>query len=846
MRKIFCVLSLAAALLLLSVPSFAQSNLGRVFGAVTDQSGGAIAGASVTVIDTARGINRALTTDDAGQYNAPNLIPGNYTVHATAAGFETIDRQNIVVEVGQELRVDLSLKPGAQTQTVTVTEALPLVNTTSAAVSSTIENQDINQLPLNGRNFQSMTDFRPGVQTKPGGGTDARYTNGQQSEENIWLLDGLFNKGTYGANSVIGGGNLAGEGSTLVPLDTIQEVTFIENPKAEYGWGSGAIVNLGFKSGTNSLHGSAYAYGRDDALQARNPFATQKPGTALEQPGMSIGGPIIKNKLFFFGGYEAKRVVSSTTASITEPTTASFATAGSPNGNISNSFPDAIYDVIKNHGGIGSLSQLSTNLAGCNYSQISAAAATILSAANSLAANVAQYCNVANGLFNYSAVSTATQPVQIPNFQHTDNFLAKMDYHISDHNSLNGEYFFGTGNTYSNAGTPVEPWWGSTTPVRGQGLTAVDIWTPNSAWVNEARGGFHIYNQIIGIGECADNGIPPATGKSNFAGYTSGSPDYSSFGLNVGASAPCAMPFLTVGTFTALGNEARGYEPRVETAYKADDQVSYTLGAHAFKFGFEYRLSSLVGGAHGYAQGAINFGTSGINDTPLSITNALEDYLAGYTSSGQILVGPPDITTHQSFYGAFFQDDWRATSKVTVNLGLRWEYTTPLSEIHNLFGDFVPNNPAVPSGLVQIGVTPGFNSLWNPDHHVVMPRFGIAWDTTGTGKNVLRVGAGTMYAYNATSGMLGNGNIDPNTTPTGIPFYAPNGSTVAGPAGGNIATAALLLPNAALGNNGTWNQAAQFLATLRPRWPAAKGKPTVYRASQPQRRNAASADSTPT
>src|SRR5271154_6348810 len=138
MRKISGLLSLAVALLLFCAPMFAQSNLGRVFGAVTDQSGGAVAGASVTVIDTARGINRALTTDDAGEYNAPNLIPGNYTVRATAAGFATVDRQNVLVEVGQELRVDVTLNPGAQTQTVTVTEALPMVNTTSATVSSKI------------------------------------------------------------------------------------------------------------------------------------------------------------------------------------------------------------------------------------------------------------------------------------------------------------------------------------------------------------------------------------------------------------------------------------------------------------------------------------------------------------------------------------------------------------------------------------------------------------------------------------------------------------------------------------------------------------------------------------
>ena len=776
-------LSLGIVILVFCLPSFSQTNLGRIFGTVTDQSGGVIVAAKVTVIDTARGINRALMTDDAGQYNAPNLIPGNYTVRVDAPGFQAFERQNVGVEVGQELHVDATLQPGAQTQTVTVTESVPLVTTTSAVVTSTIENQDINQLPLNGRNFQSMTDFRPGVQTKPGGGTDARFSNGQQSEENIWLLDGLFNKGTYGGNSVIGGGNLAGEGATLVPLDTIQEVTFIENPKAEYGWGTGAIVNLGFKSGTNDLHGSAYAYGRDDSFDARNPFATQKPGTDLEQFGMSLGGPIKKNKIFFFGGYEGKRVTSSTTQVINEPTTANLP------GNTSGSFPAAIAALESQGfcnpaaaGCANPLSQLSVNLAGCTLPAGLTGAAT---------------CNAANGVFNNGTGSTSGIPVQIPNFQHTDNMLEKIDYHISDRNSLNGEYFFGTGNTYSSVGSPVQPYWGANTPVRGQGFTVVDVWTPNSTWVNEARGGYHRYNQIIGIGECANNGAPPATGKSNYVGYTDGSPDYpKTFGLNTGTPDACAMPFTTVGTtFTALGNEARGYEPRLENAYKFEDAVSYTHGPHIFKFGVEYRDSRLIGGAEGYAQGAINFGTNSINAPGITGVNALEDFLVGYPSSGQILVGNPATTTVQSFTALFAQDDWRATRNVTLNLGLRWEYTSPLGEAHNNFGDFYPG--ATPSGLVQIGNS-GVDSLWHGDHKVFMPRVGLAWDIFGSGKTVFRAGGGTMYAYNATSGMLGNSSIDPNSTPTGVPYYAPNGALVPTPPGGTITNSQVLVTNSNL------------------------------------------------
>jgi hypothetical protein len=329
------VLGVVLAVTLSCLTAFSQTNFGRISGTITDQTGGAMANAKVTVTDVERGTSRVLDVDASGQYSAPNLTPGTYTVKAEAAGFRTVERQNVPVLTGQEVAIDLTLQPGEQNQTVTVTEELPLVNTTSAVVSSTIENRDLAELPVNGRNYVGMSDLRPGIQTNPGGGTDARRSNGQNSENNIWLMDGLNQRGIYGGNPVLGAGNLAGEGATLVPLDTIQEVSFAENPKAEYGFGTGAVINLGFKSGTNLLHGTAYAFGRWSGINAQNPFAALPVNVSLEQFGNSIGGAIKKDKIFFFGGYEGKRTASSATTQATEPTTA--AGLGT-----TLSFPDAI------------------------------------------------------------------------------------------------------------------------------------------------------------------------------------------------------------------------------------------------------------------------------------------------------------------------------------------------------------------------------------------------------------------------------------------------------------------------------------------------------------------------
>src|SRR4029077_140558 len=220
--------------LLFSQPLFSQGNFGRILGTVTDQTGGVISGATVTIIDKDRGVARTLTTDDAGEYNAPTLIPGTYMVRVEARGFKTTERQNVALEVGKEVRVDLTVQPGEQVQTVTVTESIPLVETTNATLGGTLNNAAINDLPLNGRNYQYLLSLRPGVMTQPGGGPWTQSTNNVRPDESAWMVDGVLNASFFDARPVTTSGSFITDGATILPLDAIQEFNMEENPKAEY------------------------------------------------------------------------------------------------------------------------------------------------------------------------------------------------------------------------------------------------------------------------------------------------------------------------------------------------------------------------------------------------------------------------------------------------------------------------------------------------------------------------------------------------------------------------------------------------------------------------------------
>ncbi|MDE3158881.1 MAG: carboxypeptidase regulatory-like domain-containing protein [Acidobacteriota bacterium] len=325
--------------LVAAMPAFSQGgSTGRITGAVSDQTGGVLAGATVSVTDTQRGTSRTLTTDQAGAYNAPELTPGTYTVKAQYAGFKATERQNIVVEVGKEYRVDLVVEPGAQSEQVTVAADLAPVETTNGVLGGTISNQLILELPVQGRNFQKLLELRPGTYLAPGSGKWSLSSNGMRREHNVYILNGMDTIEGFSSQSVVNATPIFGDATSIVPIDAIQEFNTQQVPKAEYGWKPGAVVNVGLRSGENTLHGTAYAFGRSDAMDARNPFiqtGAPKQMTEIEDFGGTAGGHIRKDRLFYLVGYEGQRnTIGAPSSSLSLPTRASL-------GNISQSVLDA-------------------------------------------------------------------------------------------------------------------------------------------------------------------------------------------------------------------------------------------------------------------------------------------------------------------------------------------------------------------------------------------------------------------------------------------------------------------------------------------------------------------------
>src|SRR5713101_2084729 len=324
-KKALQVLGLMFGVLLLCLPTFSQGTAGRILGTVSDQTGGAMTGATVIVTDTERNVVRTLTTGTSGEYNAPNLLPGLYKVRAEAKGFKATERQNVVLEVSGELRIDFAMQPGEVSQTITVTEQVPLVETTNAELGGTLQSEIIDTIPLNGRNFVNLLQLRPGVTIYPGGSGWTQSANGQRPHDNVYMVNGIMASDPWMGQSIFNANMAAGDAGTIMPVDAIDEFKTEENPRAEYGWKPGAIVNVGIKSGTNSIHGSAYAYGRSGGWDARNyfnPAPAVVPSLALKQFGATFGGPIKKDKLFYFVTFEDQNYSLGSTQVITEPITA--------------------------------------------------------------------------------------------------------------------------------------------------------------------------------------------------------------------------------------------------------------------------------------------------------------------------------------------------------------------------------------------------------------------------------------------------------------------------------------------------------------------------------------------
>jgi outer membrane receptor protein involved in Fe transport len=724
--------------------AFPQGNTGRILGIITDQSGGSVVNATVTVTDVARGVSRTVTSDQSGEYLAADLIPGEYQIRVAAKGFNSVERVNIVVEVAKDVRIDVVLKPGDSSEVIRVTQEVPVVDSTSSTLGGTLTNQEINELPLNGRNYENLLQLRPGIVRYPGGGFSTTSTNGLRAEDNAYLIDGLFNSEPFSGQSIINGAGIAGDSATILPIDAIQEFNLMENPPAEYGWKPGAIVNVAVKSGTNSLHGSAYGFYRDTIFDARNffnPVGSPKTPRSLKQFGATMGGPIIKDKLFFFGAYEGQRYKVGNSGVEASPST-SATSFGDP----TNSILDAINGVIA--AGL-TVSPVSLKLAGCQIT--SPGPPAVVS------------CNGKGFPTNPNLAGTLN--LGYPNVVNGDNTVGKIDYRPNEKNAVSGLYFFGNNSgTVDDAGE-LQPQWLTVIHTRAQVVGTNWAWIPNSNWVNEARFG---YNRLY---------QPTFTADHNSTA--------SSLGLNTGVTNPLygGLPIITILPFNVPETLGGFVWPKVQgpdTRVQFVDHITHTIGRHALKFGGEIHRDSFTGGAYSNGRGRAKFlGCAAFVGTNLcnggaSGSTPLEDFFAGAPTLVQLLIGNPTRHIHNWSYAVFVQDDWRVTPRLTVNLGLRYELSTVIKEDHNLLGNFEPS-----VGDVQVGQQ--ISGPYQGNHHNFAPRAGIVWDPTDSGKTVIRAGGGITYetvnweAFLAFNNTLGLPSI-PTATSTGA---LPGGGTIA-------------------------------------------------------------------
>ena len=774
-RNAFAVSILIAGLSLFgSAPLFSQGSAGRILGTVTDQTGGAVAGAAVTVTDAERGTSRNLITDEAGEYNAPSLTPSTYKVHVEAKGFKAIDRQNVILEVNGNVRVDIQLQPGDVSQTITVTEEVPLIETTNAELGGTLQNTIIENLPLNGRNFENLLTLRPGVEIYVGGGGWTQSTNGIRPHDNVYLVEGVNSNDPWMAQSIMNAAMAAGDAGTILPVDAISEFKTQVNPSAEYGWKPGAVVSVGIKSGTNGFHGTAYAYGRSDSFDARNYFnqdPAEKTPLQLEQFGATVGGPIKKDKLFFFANFEEQRYTVGDPASHKVPFTTHQPVPTDANGvpqpnctngfagNCGTSLSDACNDALLG----GTVTALSAELAGLSHTTCTPVSG--------------QPAGGFQGLF--PVISSGLLSTDLSSTNEINSGLVKGDYHINDKNTLTGMYFIspGDGILADDPGRQLSPQFLTNQYARSQVGSGAWTWTPSSTWVNEARVGYSHYYQVF---VSQDHNQNPADYVFNgqplpiFTGQTN--PDY--FGL----------PRLRINGFS--GWEAGATWPKTvgpDGVTQIADHVSYLRGKHAFKFGGEILVNQSTSNVTANTKGPVQF-------------SSLENFFAGTAQSSNntaFLTG--NLLRHMSYngYAGFVQDDWRIKPRVTVNLGLRYEVTTVMKEANNLIGNFDPVK-----GLQQVGVG-GVTSPFNGDHNNFSPRLGIAWDVHGDGKTVVRAGGSIIYEQISLDAFNGQGNfLGLRMIPSGAALFSNgDGTSVAGTGTINVVDTAGLVGSNAWANN---------------------------------------------
>jgi len=695
---------MAALLAAVAMPGFAQ--LATIQGEAHDSSNAALPAAHVMVKNVKTGVSAASVTNDTGFYSVSGLIPGVYSVTITAQGFETVVRDNLTLDIDQIARVDFTLKPGSVTETVKVSSTATPLNTDNSVVGQIISNKTVVELPLNGRNYLQLAQLTAGASPASGSrnnSEDSFTALGQQVYQTNILVDGLDN------STRASGGELGYQAQVVKPsIDAVEQFEVVtNNNSAEYGGRMGATVVVETKSGTNQIHGSAYEFLRNGDLDATSFFSVGQPKPPYHQNqfGGTTGGPVKKNKLFFFGSAEATRIDAGTTSLTTVPT------AAERTGNFTGRA--VIFDPASTVA-VGS-GDMRTPFAGNQIptSRFDAVASKVIGLypLSNLPGNVSNYY--------FSA----------PETNNTTEYDGRVDYNINANERLFGRYSRRDFNELEPGSLPLPADGGLWETVSLQSNSAVanlsSILSPSMT--NELRLGYSRMNTLIGVPsepnynqQLGINGVPAGLGAANDTGLTLFTP----------------TNYAQVGT--------QNYWPNLNNlgVMQVSNTFTKIKGTHTIKFGFAFVREYNFRIAARFARGNMSFNGSFTQDPNNRGTtgDGMADFLLGDASGGTIgTQNGESMLSHN--YAAFVQDDWRITSRLTLNLGVRWDrFGAP--SFHSIYAaryvfQYGTTNYQVvaPNGSGDCGCVENNKNF--------QPRIGLAYQLTPN--TVIRSGFGIYY-----------------------------------------------------------------------------------------------------
>lgn len=725
---------LATPIFLCAFPLYAQQGTGNISGTVHDSSGAVVPNATVDIENVDRNDVIHLTTNDAGFYNSPPLNPGsNYRVTVTRQGFGKSVISHIIVTVGQRVDEDATLTVGGVNDTVVVeaTQAAAL-DTTSATLGAVIGEKSIEELPLNGRNTIALTTLTPGVRINTtvaqsgfanrGTNLSAISINGSPTGSNSYILDGQSNLSTT-----------TGEIAVNPTVDAIQEFKVQSGVfSAQYGFTLGGVVNLVSRSGTNTIHGSAYEFLRNDVFNARNYFArtgvVSKPVLRYNQFGGSMGAPIVKDKAYVFGNFETYQFKQASPQFLSVPTAAQragdFSQLIDANGNFIPLYNPYTTTTTTTGGNTVYTRQRYANNQITNLDPVAVAYQnSFYPLPNNTPATVAQQrTNTNNYLFNAQGLS------------HMYNALGRVDYHLGEKDTLFGRFAYYQ--NYTNGGTG-----GGTYYPNPIVANRYDTYTAEELLIGDT----HVFSSSL------INDLRLSIERQEFPFQAASAGQNWPQKLGLPSNVPnFAIP--TVSNGLPGSNQTIGY--RAYTLPEVTDTVSKVIQRHALSFGFDWRYNAGANLQRNTPSGSFSFAASLTQDpsgaaAAAGTTNSGNTYatfLAGAVSSAGITTNLGELDRSFSVSG-FIQDDWSVSDRLTLNLGLRYDFQQQPFEQNNGYSNF---NPTLSSGgytgIMQYANTSGVGRNFVPESYRDFgPRLGFAYQLTGDGKTVLRGGFGIYY-----------------------------------------------------------------------------------------------------